>query len=159
MSQRRAWDKCQKRTPSCRACRASLPCPEGLARFIHLNTVWTEFPTHPPLVRAAVYLHPTKFVKAPRLAIRDLMIFCIDSVSQFKQTAPPPAIRDAALPLIIFFTAPRGIGWYFTMTSIKIQINSPSTGHKGWSLMSGGGAPYERWLLVQGGGVQIPCRY
>ena len=25
--------------------------------------------------------------------------------------------------------------------------------------MAGGGVPYERWLLVQGGGGEIPCRY
>ena len=25
--------------------------------------------------------------------------------------------------------------------------------------MAGGGLPYERWLLVQGGGGEIPCRY
>ena len=55
---------------------------------------------------------------------------------------------DAALHDIIFLTAPKGSGWYFTLTSIKIQINGTTTGRKGWSLMCGGGAPYERWLIV-----------
>ena len=39
---------------------------------------------HPPLIRAAVYLNPIKFVKAPALLTRDLMIFCVDPVSKFK---------------------------------------------------------------------------
>ena len=33
---------------------------------------------------AAVYLHPTEFVKAPALLLRDLMMFCVDPVSKFK---------------------------------------------------------------------------